>query len=82
LGSTYKTMLLCRVFMGCNVLITDALKMLLNSAIDIFNNINYDKLAMDNLVESSIKYAIKFGVYSKSDFNRVHRKRQTSCILI
>lgn len=29
--------------------------MLLNSSTDIFNNINYDKLVMDNLVERSIK---------------------------
>lgn len=49
--------------------------MLLNNFTDILNNINDDKLAMDNLVESSLKYALQLGIDSESDFNQVHKIR-------
>lgn len=70
----YKMKILTESFEAKDLNIIDAL-MLLNSTTDIFNGINDDKSAMDNLVESAIKYALQLGIDPESDFNRIHRRR-------
>lgn len=70
----YKMKILTESFEAKDLNVIDAL-MLLNSSTDIFNDINDDKHAMDNLVESAIKYALQLGIDPKSDFNRIHRRR-------
>lgn len=49
-----------------------------SSSTDVFNNINDLKLAMDNLVERTTKYALQLGTDHESDFNRAHRRRHLS----
>lgn len=53
----YKMKILAESFEAKNLNIIDAV-MLLNNFTYILNNINDNKLAIDNLAESSIKYAL------------------------
>lgn len=64
----YKMKILTESFEAKDLNIIDGL-MLLNSSTEIFNTINDDKLAMDNLIESSIKYAQQLGIDPESEFN-------------
>lgn len=70
----YKIKILIENFKSKNLIIIDVL-MSLNSFIDTFNYINYGQMVMDNLKESTIKYALKLGIDPESDFNRIYRKR-------